>query len=94
MGVNKFATPYTRPQSLLNIDPEEAEKQVQALNEVKRNRDDTEVKTSLENLREVALGQDNTMPTFIRCVAAYATVGEICDTLRQAFGIQKESLIF
>jgi methylmalonyl-CoA mutase N-terminal domain/subunit len=94
VGVNKFATLYTRPASLLNINPEEAKKQVDALNEVKRTRDDAEVRASLENLKAVALGQENTMPAFIRCVAAYATVGEICDALRQAFGVQRESLIF
>jgi methylmalonyl-CoA mutase N-terminal domain/subunit len=34
------------------------------------------------------------MPAFIKCVEAYATLGEICDTLRGVFGVQKEFLIF
>jgi methylmalonyl-CoA mutase N-terminal domain/subunit len=34
------------------------------------------------------------MPAFIGCVEAYATVGEICDTLRDVFGVQREFLIF
>jgi methylmalonyl-CoA mutase N-terminal domain/subunit len=34
------------------------------------------------------------MPAIIQCVEAYATVGEICDTLREAFGVQREFLIY
>jgi methylmalonyl-CoA mutase N-terminal domain/subunit len=94
VGVNKFATPYAQPESLLKINPEEAKRQIDALNEVRGKRNDAEARASLENLRKVALGEENMMPAFIRCVAAYATVGEICNALRRAFGVQQESQIF
>jgi methylmalonyl-CoA mutase N-terminal domain/subunit len=92
--VNKFVAQYSKIKSLLRIDPAEAKKQVAGLKKVKKERNAKEVADSLDNLKKVAVGSENTMPAFIRCVEAYATVGEICDTLRGVFGIQRESLIF
>jgi methylmalonyl-CoA mutase N-terminal domain/subunit len=94
VGMNKFASPYPRIKGLLRVNPGEAKKQVARLNRVRRERDATAVAAALKNLEEVAKGSGNTMPAFIRCVEAYATVGEICDTLRRAFGVQREFLIF
>jgi len=61
---------------------------------VKNERDNDEVAAALAELTETASGTGNTMPAFIRCVGASATVGEICDTLRDVFGVQREFLIF
>ena len=94
VGVNKFDTPYSKLESLNKINPGEEKKQIAGLDKVKKQRDAAEVKASLENLRRVALGDENTIPAFLRCVEAYATVGEICDTLREVFGVQREFLIF
>ena len=94
VGVNKFVAPYSKIKSLLRINPAEEKKQIAALKKVKKERDSKEVKASLENLKKVAQSKENTMPAFIRCVEAYATIGEICDTLRGVFGTQRESLIF
>ena len=43
---------------------------------------------------EVARSKDNTMPAFLECAEAYATLGEVCDVLRKVFGTQKEFLVF
>jgi methylmalonyl-CoA mutase N-terminal domain/subunit len=94
VGVNKFVAQYSKIKSLLRIDPAEAKKQVTGLKKVKKERNAKEVADSLENLKKVALSSENTIPAFIRCVEVYATVGEICDTLRGVFGTQRESLIF
>jgi methylmalonyl-CoA mutase N-terminal domain/subunit len=94
VGVNKFVSPYPRIKGLIRVNPEEAKKQVVGLNEVKRERNSDEVASALKNLQKVARSRENTMPAFIRCVEAYATVGEICDTLREVFGVQREFLIF
>jgi len=94
VGVNKFVTHYAGIKGLVRVNPEEARKQVERLNEVKRERNSKEVAESLENLKRVARSSENTMPAIIRCVEAYATVGEICDTLREVFGVQREFLIF
>ena len=50
--------------------------------------------SALEDLKRVARSRENSMPTFIRCVEAYATIGEICDALREVLGVQREFLIF
>jgi methylmalonyl-CoA mutase N-terminal domain/subunit len=94
VGVNRFVTPYAKIKGLLRIDPAEAKKQIAGLKKVKRERNAKEVATALENLKKVAVSKENTMPAFIRCVEAYATIGEICDTLRGVFGVQRESMIF
>ena len=94
VGVNKFVAPYAKIKNILRVDPAAEKKQIAALKKVKQERNAKEVAASLENLKKVALSKENTMPAFIRCVEAYATVGEICDTLRGVFGIQRESLIF
>ena len=49
---------------------------------------------ALKRLEEVAQNKDNTMPAFLECVEAYATLGESCDILRKVFGTQKEFLAF
>ena len=94
VGVNKFVTHYAGIKGLVRVNPGEARKQVERLNEVKRERNSKEVAASLENLKRVARSSENTMPAIIRCVEAYATVGEVCDTLREVFGVQREFLIF
>ncbi|MHB8105689.1 MAG: acyl-CoA mutase large subunit family protein [Dehalococcoidales bacterium] len=94
VGVNKFVDPYSKIKSLLRVDPTAEKKQVTALKKVKQERNSKEVAAALENLKKVALSKENTIPAFIRCVESYATIGEICDTLRIVFGLHKESLIF
>jgi len=93
VGVNRFVTPYAEIDRLLRVDAEAAEKQVAVLKKVKKERDAGEVAASLDNLKKVAAGEANTMPAFIRCAGAYATVGEISDALREVFGVQREFLI-
>ncbi len=94
VGVNKFISPYPKISGLVRVNPEEAQKQVERLSRVKQERDYAEVAAALENLGKVAESRENTMPAFIRCVESYATVGEICDTLRGVFGVQREFIIF
>jgi methylmalonyl-CoA mutase N-terminal domain/subunit len=94
VGVNKFVTPYAKIKSLVRVNAEEAKKQVAGLKKIKKERNSKELKAALENLKKIAQGKENTMPAFIRCVEAYATVGEICDVLRGVFGVQRQSMIF
>jgi methylmalonyl-CoA mutase N-terminal domain/subunit len=94
VGVNKFAAPYQKITGLVHIDPAGAGRQVARLNEVKKERDAAAVAAALGELEKVAGGTGNTMPAFIRCAEAYASIGEICDVLRRVFGVQKEFLLF
>jgi len=94
VGVNKFVSPSTEIPELLRVDPELEKKQIERLTRVKKNRDNGKVTEVLKKLEEIARSTDNSMPAFIDCVEAYASVGEICDVLRKVFGIQKEYLVF
>jgi methylmalonyl-CoA mutase N-terminal domain/subunit len=93
VGVNKFVTPYAKIKGLIRVNPEEAKKQISGLKKVKKERNAADVASALDNLKKVARSSENTMPAFIRCVEAYAAVGEICDALRDVFGVQREFLI-
>jgi len=94
VGVNKFAAPHADINGLVRVDPAEAKKQIAALKKVRKGRDNDAVRKALDELKKTALSEANTMPAFIQCVEAYASVGEICDCLREVFGTQKEFLIF
>ena len=94
VGVNKFVSPSITIPELLRVDPDLERKQIERLTSVKKNRDNNRVKQTLKKMAETARSKDNTMPAFIDCVEAYASVGEICDALRTVFGIQKEYLVF
>jgi len=61
-------------------------KQLAKLAEIKRVRDSRQVKRCLKEVRRVARTDDNIMPATIEAVKAYATVGEVCDVLREVFG--------
>jgi len=94
IGVNKFASTQPEVTGLQRIDPEQIKRQLARVAEVKRSRDQTKANAALANLERVARGTDNTMPTVLECVEAYATLGEICGVFRRVFGEQKEYLIF
>ncbi len=94
VGVNMFVSPFPKMTGLLRLDPEVAKRQRERLAQVKRDRDSEQVSIALKRLEEAARGTENTMPRFIECVEAYATIGEMCDVLRGVFGEQKEFLIF
>jgi len=88
VGVNKYRIEEEeeRAVEIHEYDPSQAEKQVETLNEVKRARNDEEVKSALEKLRAAAKTDENLMPHIIDCVKVYVTVGEITSVLKDIFG--------
>ena len=94
VGVNIFLSPFPKLAGLLRFNPEASKRQKDRLAQVKKERDNARVKATLKHLEDVAKGTDNTMPAFLECVEAYASIGEICGVLRRVFGEQKEFLIF
>ena len=56
------------------------------LQRLKEKRDNGVVQASLAGLKKAAQGEENLMPLILQAVRAYATLGEICDTLREVFG--------
>jgi len=92
VGVNKFKIQESAPKGLLKVDPEVGRRQVEKLSKLKSERNDKEVKENLELLKKAANTDKNLMPIILQCVKSYATLGEICDVLRNVFGEYKESV--
>ena len=92
VGVNKFVSPSPKI-TLLRVGPEVELNQKKRLAKLKESRDNYKVSQTLKRLEDVARSKDNTMPAFIDCVEAYATLGEMCDVLRNVFSTQREFLV-
>src|SRR5205814_2746524 len=94
VGVNKYEM-ENEPQEvpILVIDESVRKHQLDRLEQTRAQRDKGAVNRSLDNLRRAAQRGDNTMPATIESVRAYATLGEICSALRDAYGIYEEPAI-
>jgi methylmalonyl-CoA mutase N-terminal domain/subunit len=90
VGVNDFIQTDEKPIEILYIDDTASEVQLQRLAALKQSRDNQRVQRALAALKEVAAGSGNTMVPLLECVRAYATVGEMCDALREVWGEYEE----
>ena len=87
VGVNQYVTESPPIADLLRVDAAAAAEQVERLKTLRRERDNMAVQISLARLADAARSPDaNTIPLMLECVENYATLGEICDVLRQVFG--------
>ena len=86
VGVNKFKSKEVITANTQKIDQKAVQKQLHRLHTLKNERDPNVVKQALEALQEVANNDNNIMPHIIHAVEVHATLGEISDTLRSAFG--------
>ena len=91
VGVNDFVAVGERPMVTLYIDESVAEKQVKQLAQLRATRDNPRVERALDALKAGAAGTENTMPLLIEAVRAYATVGEMCNALREVWGEYTEN---
>ena len=91
VGVNRFRDDEgaVRP-PLQRIDPEGERRQVAGLLRVRAERDPAAWEAAMHRLGDEARGDANLVPAIIEAVAAYATVGEIADRLRAAWGVHRE----
>lgn len=92
VGVNKYTVEETEKNDLLKIDMKVQEEQIKFLTKVKSERNNNEVEKELKALSDAARGDDNLMPLIIDAVKVYASVGEICNTLRDIFGEYKDQV--
>ena len=90
VGVNEFVIPTHEDPDLLTINASVAQRQAQRLREVKAKRDKETVRSTLEALKSAARTRQNLVPLILQSVEAYASVGEISDTLREVWGEYKE----
>jgi methylmalonyl-CoA mutase N-terminal domain/subunit len=92
VGVNDYVA-QEKPLDILQIDETVAHRQAERLSKLRADRSKAEVDRRLTALRRAAEGKDNLMPFLFDAVKAYATVGEICDALREVFGTYEEVAI-
>jgi methylmalonyl-CoA mutase N-terminal domain/subunit len=103
VGANEFTIEEEPPQ-ILYIDESVRHQQTDKLKALKARRDNDEVRRRLEALKKAAsqepmvksdgsISDANTMPFIIEAVRAYATIGEICDALRDVYGTYEETSI-
>ena len=94
VGVNAYQMNETSPLETLKVDERVRDSQVERLKDVKKNRNTTAVKNSLEELRLSFLDHDsNCIYPMLKAVKSYATLGEIVDVGRTVFGDWKEPSI-
>lgn len=94
VGVNKFTDSHSAKVPLFKVNDEVAQRQIKKLQELKKGRDEEKVAQMLEMLANSAKKDENLADAMIEAVSAYATIGEICDTLRGVFGKYKPPTIF
>lgn len=93
VGVNKFQIKETEHKDLLKIDMKVQEEQIKFLKKIRSERNNELVIQKLEALKKTAEGTDNLMPFILDAVKVYASIGEICNTMRKVFGEYKEHVV-
>jgi methylmalonyl-CoA mutase, N-terminal domain len=90
IGVNAYAEDKPMAVPILKMDPNGYKRQIERLNEVRKTRDAGRVGQALDRLRSACQGTQNTMPSILEAVRAYATLGEIIDVMKEVFGTYEE----
>jgi methylmalonyl-CoA mutase N-terminal domain/subunit len=93
VGVNEFKVDGEEPIEILRIDPKLESEQVARVRDVRKKRDQTRCSAALTQLRKAAAGTDNLMPYILEAVRAYATEGEIMNTMVEVFGTYTERAV-
>ncbi len=94
VGVNKFTIKENPPSDILRVNPKLRDLQINKLLEIKKLRNNENVTQKLNELRLAAQDPDkNLMPVIVEAVKEYATLGEICNILREEFGEYRESIV-
>jgi len=93
VGVNDFIADDARQIPTLRIDPEIERAQVARLQALRVKRDSAKTAAALAELDRRARSRENLLPAILAAVEAYATVGEISDTLRRVYGEYQESVV-
>jgi len=91
VGVNRFQLEAELPVSVLRIDPALEQAQIERVQALRERRDARITTAALNKLEQAAGTDENLMPRILECVEAYATVGEISNTLRRVWGEYRET---
>ena len=91
VGVNRFQLDEEAPVNVLQIDPTLEQAQVERVRALRERRDAANTVAALDELERAARTTENLLPRILECVEAYATVGEISNTLRRVWGEYRET---
>ena len=94
IGVNTYCTEEESKIKTFKHDIDEEQKIIYSLSELKKTRNENQVRAKLAELKEVAKTPKNIMPIMIEVVKTYATIEEICGVLREVFGEYRSSQLF
>jgi methylmalonyl-CoA mutase, N-terminal domain len=94
VGVNRYQTDDEGEVEILRIDPAIEQKQIARVRAVRERRDQASADAALARLKEGAAGEANLMPLIIDCARAGVTMGEMCDALREQWGVWRETPVF
>ena len=93
VGLNKYQIKEEPPRGLLRVDPAVEETQKESVTRLREKRDNAMVRETLEKLGTACRSSDNVMPFILDAVRAYATLGEICNVMRDVFGEYRQTII-
>ena len=95
VGVNRYVQSDEQPPEILRIDPALETKQIARVQALRARRDSAAVETALARLKDDAEHADrNLMPPILDAARAYTTMGEMCDALRDVWGVWRETPVF
>jgi methylmalonyl-CoA mutase N-terminal domain/subunit len=87
VGVNKYTLDDEEPYQPLRVDPRIEHTQAERLGQLRANRDQAAVRKNLDAVRFAADGTANALPPIGDALRANATLGEVCDALREVWGV-------
>ncbi|HEX2293540.1 MAG TPA: methylmalonyl-CoA mutase family protein [Gaiellaceae bacterium] len=94
VGVNRYQQADDGQVEILRIDPALEEKQIGRVKALRARRDTAKVEEALAALKRGAEGDENLMPLIVDASRAYVTMGEMCDALREVWGVWRETPVF
>jgi methylmalonyl-CoA mutase N-terminal domain/subunit len=94
VGVNRYELDDEPEVEILKIDPGLERKQIERVQALRARRDSAAVEASLARIKQAAAGEENLMPPLVEAAKAYVTLGEMCDALRDVWGVWTETPVF
>jgi len=94
VGVNRFQTEEEITIPVLQIDPDIERRQIERVRSVRAKRDAGKYTAAMTALRDACMSNKNLVPFVLDAVRAYATLGEISDVFREAYGVYREPAVF
>ena len=94
VGVNRYVLDDEPPVEILRVDPALEQKQIDRVQTLRARRDSAAVEAALTHLKTAAAGDENLMGPILEATRAHVTMGEMCDALREVWGVWRETPVF